>query len=273
MNRTWTLEKLQNEAIKYTKRSAFQKGSKTAYNTAQRKNLLDIICKHMEAFNINGDRNPNFKWSLDILKQEALKYNSKSEFKDKNPKAYHAAWYSDVLDEICSHMKNLLHYWTDEELAKEALKHKSRTKFEEKSGSAYLTACRRGLIDEICVHAPKNEKKSYVQKEIFDFINSFYPDTVYDTRKVISPLELDIYIPSLKLAIEYCGLYWHSEEYKENSYHYDKMKFCNEKGIRLITIFEDEWLKRQDQVKNLLKSVINKNEFKIMGRKTKIKEV
>ena len=51
------------------------------------------------------------------------------------------------------------------------------------------------------------------------------------------------------------------------------MKLCNEKGIRLITVFEDEWLEREKQVKNFLLSVINKNEKTIMGRKTQLKEV
>jgi len=70
-----------------------------------------------------------------------------------------------------------------------------------------------------------------------------------------------------------CGLYYHSEEYRETKYHYNKMKMCNEKGIRLITIFEDEWLERQDQVKNYLISVFNKNSIRLMARKTELKEV
>lgn len=114
---------------------------------------------------------------------------------------------------------------------------------------------------------------SKAQGNLFDFINKFYPDAIENTRKVIPPLELDIYIPSLNLAIEYCGIYWHSEKYKNKNDHYNKMKLCNEKGIRLITIFEDEWLERQDQVKNFLLSAINKNEIRLMARKTELKEV
>lgn len=111
------------------------------------------------------------------------------------------------------------------------------------------------------------------QQDLFKFIKDFYPDAVDDTRRIIKPYELDIYIPSLSLAIEYNGLYWHSEEYKQKNDHIHKMKLCNEKGIRLITIFEDEWLKRQDQVKNFLLSVIGKNDHKIMGRKTDLRVV
>lgn len=84
--------------------------------------------------------------------------------------------------------------------------------------------------------------------------------------------EIDIFIPSLNLGIEYCGLYWHSEESgKTRSYHANKMKEAKSEGVRLITIFEDEWLDRQDQVKNFLLSVLNKNEHKVYGRNTVVK--
>jgi GNAT superfamily N-acetyltransferase len=118
-----------------------------------------------------------------------------------------------------------------------------------------------------------NSGTSRAEKEIFDFVKSFYSDAVGNSHEIIEPYELDIFIPSLNLAIEYCGLYWHSEEYREKNYHLKKMRLCNEKGIRLITIFEDEWLERQDQVKNFLLSAINKNELKVMGRKTEVRVV
>ena len=66
---------------------------------------------------------------------------------------------------------------------------------------------------------------------------------VYDNvRSVIPPYELDIFVPSKKLAIEYCGLYWHSEDNgKDRNYHYNKVKMCHDVGIKLITVFEDEY--------------------------------
>lgn len=92
--------------------------------------------------------------------------------------------------------------------------------------------------------------------------------------KLPSRKELDIFIPSLNLAIEYCGLYWHSEKNgKDKNYHYNKMKEAKEQNVRLITIFEDEWLERQEQVKNFLLSVLNKNEHKVYGRNTYVKTI
>lgn len=68
----------------------------------------------------------------------------------------------------------------------------------------------------------------------------------YDTRSVIKPLELDMYSKDLNFAIEYNGLYWHSSKFKEKNYHLNKTELCEEKGIQLFHIFEDEWL---DKVK------------------------
>jgi hypothetical protein len=85
--------------------------------------------------------------------------------------------------------------------------------------------------------------------------------------------ELDIYIPTLKLGIEYCGLYWHNDTRIDAKYHHDKMKLANSHGIRLITIFEDEWLEREPQIKNFLKSVLGISEIRLFARKCKIEQI
>ena len=100
--------------------------------------------------------------------------------------------------------------------------------------------------------------RSKSEKEITTFIKSFYSGEVLEnSRKIIPPFELDIYIPSKRLAIEYNGLYWHSEaQDKDNIYHYNKTKLCAEKGIRIITSFEDEFLAGKEEVFKKLKSVL-----------------
>ena len=109
--------------------------------------------------------------------------------------------------------------------------------------------------------------------EVKDFINSLDIDYVENSRKIISPLELDIYIPSHNIAIEFDGLYWHSEEHKPNDYHLNKTKLCIGNGIRLIHIFEDEWLNKKDIVKSRLKNLLGLTPNRIYGRKTQIKDV
>ena len=49
------------------------------------------------------------------------------------------------------------------------------------------------------------------ENEVKDFIKSLGINFIENSRNIISPLELDIYIPSHNMAIEYDGLYWHNE--------------------------------------------------------------
>lgn len=53
-------------------------------------------------------------------------------------------------------------------------------------------------------------------------------------RKAIKK-ELDIYIPHLRLAIEFGAWFWHKDKLKNDN---EKQRLCREKGIHLITIFE-----------------------------------
>ncbi len=119
---------------------------------------------------------------------------------------------------------------------------------------------------------------SSAEMEIIDFIKEYLPDLKIEqgNRKLIKPKEIDIFIPSLNLGIEYCGLYWHNElspQPRNKNYHHNKMIQANKQGIRLITIFEDEWGNRQFQVKGFLKSVLHIHNKRIFARKCYIKEV
>ena len=116
-------------------------------------------------------------------------------------------------------------------------------------------------------------KYNYNQNLLIDFIEKLKIKTINNSKKIISPLELDIYIPSHNVAIEYNGLYWHSELYKPSNYHLNKTELCEEKGIKLIHIFEDEWLYKQDIVKSRLKNLFHLTENKIFARKCEIREV
>jgi hypothetical protein len=77
---------------------------------------------------------------------------------------------------------------------------------------------------------------------------------IHSDMEVLAPLELDIYLPEKKLAIEYCGLYWHSS--KPRYYHRHKLDRCRAKGIRLLTIFEDEWINSRPVVESVLRNAL-----------------
>lgn len=90
---------------------------------------------------------------------------------------------------------------------------------------------------------------------IGEYVSSIVPDSmiIKNSRSIIPPLELDIYLPEYNLAIEYNGLYWHSNNFKKDIYyHYNKWKQCKEKGIKLLSIWEDDWNYKQELVKKLI---------------------
>ncbi len=98
---------------------------------------------------------------------------------------------------------------------------------------------------------------------------------VTNTRSIIPPLELDLFIPSLKTAIEFNGTYWHSENAgkTDRKYHLNKTQLCNARNIRLIHIFEDEWNNKRMIVKSRIKAILNKTPYRIFARKTEVREL
>ena len=98
-------------------------------------------------------------------------------------------------------------------------------------------------------------------------------ELLFNNRTIISPYELDIYLPELKLAFEFNGLYWHSELYKDKKYHLNKTELCEKIGIELIHIYEDDLVYKQDIVRSMILNKLGKNEFKISALKCIIKEI
>lgn len=113
------------------------------------------------------------------------------------------------------------------------------------------------------------------EKEVCSFIESVYSGKIEkNTRKELEGnSELDIYIPDKKIAIEFDGLFWHSELQRDKNYHLRKTELCNKHGIRLIHIFEDEWNYKKDIVKSRIKSIIGKSKNKIYARKCALVEL
>jgi len=119
------------------------------------------------------------------------------------------------------------------------------------------------------------QSSSYAEKEISNFIK----ELGFEVKENFKPgwlngKELDIVIPSKKIAIEFNGLYWHSElNDKGKNYHLNKTRECEKNGYQLIHIFEDEWLFKKEIVKSVLKSKLGIFDRRIYARKTKIREI
>lgn len=97
-------------------------------------------------------------------------------------------------------------------------------------------------------------RKGSVSREELNFRTTFealHPEyTVISNDRTILPdgRELDMYIPELKLAIEFNGDYWHSDKFMltnhdetANEYHQTKLDECKKAGIQLLFVWESAW--------------------------------
>jgi hypothetical protein len=116
-------------------------------------------------------------------------------------------------------------------------------------------------------------KMSSLEKEMETFLNDLNITFSKHNRKIITPYELDFYLPEYNIAIEMHGLYFHSEEFVNNSYHFNKFIECKNKNITLIQIFHDEWKYKKNIILNIIKNKLNIDIIKIYARKCVIKEL
>lgn len=114
---------------------------------------------------------------------------------------------------------------------------------------------------------------SKYEKEIVEYIKKISScEILLRDRTVLQCKELDIYIPSHKLAIEFNGDYWHSTIFKDKYYHQQKTLDCAKQGIRLIHIFEHEWNDNSTKmiILNIIKNIMNNDTNTVWARNTNI---
>ena len=122
---------------------------------------------------------------------------------------------------------------------------------------------------DICtICNPVNSGQSQEEKKIINWLKSLNVEILEKDRSL--GFELDVFIPSKNIAIEFNGLYWHSELYKNNDYHLNKSNICNENNIRLIHVWEDDWLYKTNIMKSMILNSIGLIENKIYARNCKL---
>lgn len=110
-------------------------------------------------------------------------------------------------------------------------------------------------------------KSSIGELEVGDFIKSLGFDIIRNDRQLINPYELDIFIPTHNIAIEFNGLYYHNSDQNK---HVFKTNLCKDKDIQLLHIFEDEWYFKQPIVESIIKTKLGIVD-RIYARETSIK--
>lgn len=117
---------------------------------------------------------------------------------------------------------------------------------------------------------------SIAEKQVLNFLNEELGCSFQSSKGLLSNkrYQLDGYDKNLNIAFEYCGLYWHSSSNSSDKHkHQNKFVECQTLGIKLITIFESDWLHKQDIVKSMLRARVGKGCQRIFARKTVVKEL
>ena len=111
----------------------------------------------------------------------------------------------------------------------------------------------------ICVPVPDEASSvSDEEKSLDSFVKGLGVSTTHYERDFIGRLGADIVVDDAKLIIEYDGLFWHCDLYRDRYYHIRKTLMANEKGYRLIHVFSDEWVRHPDLVKNRIANALGK---------------
>lgn len=122
----------------------------------------------------------------------------------------------------------------------------------------------RSHLNSFRIDMPVSPRSS-AEKEICSILDSLEVKYISNSKSIIAPYELDIYIPDRRIAIEFNGNYWHSSSqissrslsYNNGKYyHQNKSKLCQENNIRLIHIFEYEWDNKKEKIISYLKNIL-----------------
>jgi hypothetical protein len=116
--------------------------------------------------------------------------------------------------------------------------------------------------------------KSRGEQELYEFVQSLGIFAVRNSRSIIPPQEIDVFVPDSRIAFEFNGLYWHSEisGNKDRFYHLNKKTACAKLGIHLVQILDTEWTNKRKLVESRIKQLLGLNR-KIPARKCQIKTI
>lgn len=166
----------------------------------------------------------------------------------------------DVWSEAYSKILNNLNYYIEENKTK-------NLKIISEENSISIEQLKKAFRENNIDVRLHSYNKSKGEMECSEFIESLGEEC--HSAMLYKIYEIDCYVPKKNFGVEYCGEYWHRyDENKQNKYyHRNKMRYAKEKGISLLTIFESEWLLKNDIVKSIIRNKLGQSK-KIHARKT-----
>lgn len=122
----------------------------------------------------------------------------------------------------------------------------------------------------------RNDGTSNKEIQLREYIQSILCGTKVENnvRGLVKNYELDIYIPSKRIAIEFNGNYWYRSTFKSKKYHQEKTMESAKVGIRLVHIYEYEWDNedKRDRIKEYLRDMLV-GTVKVYGRDTLVEKI
>ena len=281
-NSDWQETRKQKNLEKYGVESTFQldsvkekiKQTNLEKYGCESHNSVDIVKEHKKQSCIKkyGVENP---MQLESTKQKLKstfieRYGVDNPTKNENVKnKIKRTWYNNTYDKFSEFSDKVIPNFSKEEF--------NGVKISE-SYSWHCVSCNKDFDAPAggCPQCPYCKEKygSKGQLEVYEYITKELGlDAIINDRRKIYPDEIDIYIPSLNIGIEYNGVYWHSKCI--STYHVNKTEYAKEvAGIRLIHIYENDWLGKQKQVKERLSFILGDTRVKrIFARNCIVKEI
>lgn len=203
------------------------------------------------------------------------------ETKDKISESVHNLWIND--DEYSENFRNGFYQKTFEKyhsinpniISYDGLFHYKCPVCNKESKFCYIFFKRRTHYNlDLCLHCEPKHGVSNQEKNLLNYIREIYTEEIIENDKsIISPKELDIVLPKLKLAFEYDGAYWHMDSRiyypteinktknmtAKEIWEYDRKKdlLCEQNGYKLIRIKEIDWLNDNINTKKFIKNIIS----------------
>ncbi|MFW6311393.1 MAG: hypothetical protein ACOC1K_04070, partial [Nanoarchaeota archaeon] len=158
---------------------------------------------------------------------------------------------------------------------KQGIKERPICKFNDCNNETFFILSAKHYSNNCQIHkGTKKENNIYYsnkENEVFNFVKSIYEGKIEKNIK-FNGIELDMYLPDINKGIEFNGLYWHSEIYRDKNYHYNKWKKSKDIGIKLISIWEDDWDNKKEIIKSIISNELYKSK-KIYARKCCLRNV
>lgn len=138
---------------------------------------------------------------------------------------------------------------------------------------AIATNMERYGVSNPCLLNPATAAPSAQEFIIRTWLDDWGITYTTNDRTIITPKELDIYIPALNIAIECNGCYWHSDVEKPKDYHIKKFQECAKKGIQLIQVWEDWMINKPEIVRSFLQAKLGICYKTYFARKCEVREI